>query len=420
MARARKRTAAATLSSTRRSCSTSRLIQRLAKRTCWISSARMPSRISAISGSAPRSAAASPPTTSMAPASKVRFCVASRPARSSSAQVTFHSKAEIGNSPLRPPIARSLRCSTCTWRDSSQHWRASSRRSSQGASGKSARHCAAISRLVTSLLMWRCTSSRRATGPLPSMSSISPSRRTTRKQPSRAGSSRRRRPSSSKYPIALMRWHLQEPAAPRRARAASRTMAARRAGRARPAAGAPRVAVAPGPGESAPRSRARERRGSCPPRPRSPGSAAPRPGSSASYRTASRSEVASSRARSSMSAAYGGAGRSECWSGRRSSNARLPSASACCAKSQMCRPSSTFTSSSGVVGVQAAAISIRRASTKRKVAMRRPRSATLRPIAHAPVRCDGPHRPERRPSCGRRAPRTASAPSRTRAACRAR
>ena len=97
-------------------------------------------------GRAPRrrpraSPAARLPTTSIAPASNVRFWVARRPGRLSSAQVTFHSKTEMGNSPLRPPSSRSRRARTATWRDSSQHCRASSRRSSHGASGNSARHC---------------------------------------------------------------------------------------------------------------------------------------------------------------------------------------------------------------------------------------------------------------------------------------
>ena len=137
----------------------------------------------------------------MAPASKVRFCVARRPASVSSAQVMLHSKVEMGNSPLRPPSSRRRRCSTSTCRDSSQHWRASSRRSSQGASGNSARHWAAMSRLVISLLMWRCTVSRSARGSAPSYSCISASRCTTVKQASRAGGSRSVSPASWKWPI---------------------------------------------------------------------------------------------------------------------------------------------------------------------------------------------------------------------------
>ena len=104
MASARKRTADATFSSTRRSCSTMALIQRLAKRTWCTSSARIPSSTSAVSASpTSRTAGARLPTTSIAPASKVRFWVARRPARLSSAQVMLHSKVEMGNSPLCPP-----------------------------------------------------------------------------------------------------------------------------------------------------------------------------------------------------------------------------------------------------------------------------------------------------------------------------
>src|ERR1051326_5699271 len=77
-------------------------------------------------------------------------------------------------------------------------------RSSHAASGKSTMHCAAMSMLVISLLMWRCPISRRLTPPHPRRSAISVSVRTTVKQSSRAGSRRSASPSSSKVPMSLM------------------------------------------------------------------------------------------------------------------------------------------------------------------------------------------------------------------------
>ena len=317
--------------------------------------------------------------------------------RSSSAQVTFHSKAEMGTRPwsrrFRPGGGRARP-------------RGATRPSTGGPApaaapratfGKSARHCAAMSRLIDLVAHVAVDHLPPRQRVVASYSCISVSPCTRRKQASRAGLARRRRIATWKWPIALTPRPGLRPAGqqlestpsrrPRSPAAAARPRSRRSSWRRR-AGGAGQTGCGP-----PPRTRARPGSGRLVGRPRARGPAG-------QDRVVERGQALGgvlSRGRRPGSRWYAAlVGGREWWSRSRSSRVRLPSASACCAKSQMWRPSRTFTSISGVVGSRPP-ISMRRTSTKRKVAMRRARSATVRLMSGpGPIPRARPCRPEGR------------------------